>query len=566
MEKKNQDKQGVISVIRIVWGLMNHPIRKQKKPLLIALFLVVISTFGSLLGPFIIKEMIDKALPRKDSALLLYYSGGLLLTFVVAYLCWITHVYYTIKASENIFLQFRQMLFESIMNKRMDFFEKYPSGDILTRLTSDLEFISSFFNQTILRSIAITLFAFLLVVGLIIWNWSLGLTFVLSLPFLYLYTRKNYRSISEKFRLSKEKLALQNETLLDLLGGIKEIRFFQQGTQGARGFFKVSKEYTDVNISSLTVTNITAQGLELLGLVVRVLPFIVGGLIICRGNSTITIGMLVAYFMIFVRLSAQIFFVFQSMMISAQILPAINRLKEIIDFPEDQEPKGFGLEDVPPRADIEIRLVSFAYPNSDNILTNFNFHILPGEKVAIMGPSGSGKSTLAQLILRFLQPSQGTLFFGGKDIWSYPLSFYLSFFAYVSQETHLFKQTIRENIAMGWVGVPMENIYKVASLVRMDDVIERLPQQYDTVYGQAGLNLSGGQKQRLALARALIRDPEILVLDEFTAGLDREVEDEILDDLFKVFQEQTIICITHKQDIANRFDRVVHLSNRSPSA
>lgn len=558
-----EDSHGITSVIRKLWELLEAPIRAQKKPLFIASLFIVISTFGSLLGPFFIKVMIDTAIPKKDAVHLLYLSGALILTFIIAYLCWIAHVYYSIKASEKIFLEFRQRLFDAILHKERGFFEKFTSGDIVTRITGDLESISTFFNQTVLRSIAIAMFAFLVVVGLVIWNWKLGAIFVASLPFLYAYARWNYRSIAEKYRLSREKLTVQNNFVVDAVAGIREVRFFQQASSMAGRFFKASNDYAEANINNLTISNLTSQGLELLGLIVRVLPFIIGGLIICRGSSDITTGMLIAYFMIFFRLSVQVFLIFQSMVVSAQVLPSINRIEEMLTFPEIAKNEDMALDDVPQSTGITFQQVSFSYSPGKAVLDGFDLTISPGEKIAIMGPSGSGKSTLAQLLLRFLEPTQGSIVFGGKDIASYPLPFYLSYFAYVRQETHLFHQTMRENIAMGWYGVPIDDIRRVASLVRMDEAIEQLPQGYETVFGRDGLNFSGGQKQRIALARALVRDPEILVLDEFTSGLDRQVEQEILDDLFNIFGSQTIICITHKRSVADRFDTVINLNGRT---
>ncbi len=176
-----------------------------------------------------------------------------------------------------------------------------------------------------------------------------------------------------------------------------------------------------------------------------------------------------------------------------------------------------------------------------------------------MGASGCGKTTIASLLLRFLRPTQGEIRFGGKNIQEYSYPMYLSFFSYVSQPTHLFGQSVADNIAMGWYHVPLDRIKEIASLVRMDDFIDGLPDAYGTVLGKNGVDFSGGQRQRLALARALIRDPEILVLDEFTSALDRDVEQEIIDDLLRVFANQTIICITHSPSVAGRFDRVVRL-------
>ncbi|MEN6615065.1 MAG: ABC transporter ATP-binding protein, partial [Syntrophorhabdus sp.] len=489
-----EDKQGMLSVIRKLWEILEGPIRSQKVPLVVASIFIALSTSGSFLGPFFIKVMIDTAIPQRDMTLLIYLSIALIASFIIAYLCWIAHVYFSIKASENIFLQFRQRLFEGILYKERQFFDKFQSGDIVTRITSDLESISAFFNQTVLRSIAIAMFAFLLVIGLVIWNWKLGGIFVACLPFLYIYARWNYRSIAEKYRLSRERLTIQNDIVVDAISGIREIRFFQQAASMAQRFLRASEDYAHANISNLTISNLTSQGLELLGLIVRVLPFIIGGLVICRGDSDITMGMLIAYFMIFFRLSVQVFLIFQSMVDAARALPSINRIEELLKFPEIDKNEELGLEDVPLETDIKFRNISFGYTQGKNVLNKFNLAIAPGEKIAIMGPSGSGKSTLAQLLLRFLPLKDGSITFGGNDITSYPLPFYLSYFAYVRQETHLFHQTIEENIAMGWYGVPLEDIRRVGSLVRMDHIIQQLPQGYSTVFGQDGINFSGGQK------------------------------------------------------------------------
>ncbi len=552
-------KKKIASVLGLLWELLGPAIGPERKYLAAASLFILISTFGSLAGPFIIKDIIDVALPERDTNLLLVYSALLLLTNVVAFIFWSVHSNFAVRASERMFLQFRQTLVDGIMRKRIDFFSKYPSGDILTRVSSDLDFISSFFQQTVLRSLAFCVFSLILVTGLIVWNWRLGLAFLVTLPFLQIYAWKTYKPIATSFRLSKEKLAAQNETLLDMLTGIREIRFYQQQERAGRRFFRDSKSYADHSIITRILSDWSSAGLDFLGVTVRLIPFILGGYLICRGSTDITVGMLVAYFVIFFRLATQIFFVFQGVINSAQALPALQRMKEIMDFPEERVRADFTLEGVPERTDIEFRNVSFAYPHGKAVLTNVNLHIQPGEKIAVVGPSGSGKSTLAQLITRFLKPETGEILFGGKDVESYPLPFYLTFFAYVRQETHLFRETFRENIAMGWYGVPLERIKEVAALVRIADVIESLPEQYETVFAEKGFNLSGGQKQRIALARALIRDPHVLVLDEFTSGLDGAVEEEILDDLFRIFEKQTIICITHKESVAARFERVLSI-------
>ena len=176
-----------------------------------------------------------------------------------------------------------------------------------------------------------------------------------------------------------------------------------------------------------------------------------------------------------------------------------------------------------------------------------------------MGPSGAGKSTVIDLLTRQISPDSGQILFGEQPVGDYSLPLYLLHFGYVRQRPYLFRTTVRENIATGWYDIPLDVIISVAKRVRIHDTIMALPDGYDTVIGRNGVELSGGQQQRIALARALVRDPVVLLLDEFTSALDRTTEEEILDDLFMNVQEQTIICVTHSLSVASRFDRTVML-------
>ena len=205
---------------------------------------------------------------------------------------------------------------------------------------------------------------------------------------------------------------------------------------------------------------------------------------------------------------------------------------------------------------IEYRNISFSRASYKPILRNYSLIIEPGDKVAIIGPSGAGKSTLIDLLTRHIEPEQGEILFDGRPISSYSLPIYLQHFAYVRQTPYLFRTTVRENIATGWYDVPLDIIIDAAKRVHIHEAIMKMPIGYDTVIGTTGSNLSGGQRQRIALARALVREPAILLLDEFTSSLDHTTEEAILDDLFSSFAKQTIICVTHSQSVASRFDRV----------
>ena len=555
----NSKKGTILNLFRILWNVLEEGILSQKKALLISFAMIAVSSGILLMGPFFIKQIIDKALPDKNMELLTYYILLLVGSYGISFLLWVIQTRYAVRASENIFYILRRKLVSSILRKPVYFFSKYLAGDLLTRFANDLEFISTFFYENLIRSISFCVSSLILIAGLIIWNWQLGLLALGMMPVFLIYMNKTHNPISRKSALARGKLAQQNETLLDILSGNREIRFFQQEKRILDVFSKTAHDYTNSAIHSTVFAELSRMGIDMLGILVSLIPFIAGGYLICRGIGNLTSGLLVAYYQILVILTAQILFIFVGITKLAQVLPVLERIKEIIDYPSEPKIKQAGLADTPDSMDIEFRNVSFSYPSGKSVFKDLNISVRPGEKVAIMGPSGSGKSTLSLLLLRFLNPSNGEILFGNKNVNGYPLPFYLSFFSYVSQETFLFKQTVAENISMGWYNVPIDRVKDAASLVRMHGAVESLPGKYSSVIGVDGINFSGGQRQRLALARALIRDPEILVLDEFTSALDKSVEQEILGDLFDVFKKQTIICITHSQAVADKFERVILL-------
>jgi len=550
-------------LLRTLWAFLSKEITGQKKNLVLAVVFTLLSIGVTLLAPYLLEIIIDEILPEKDTPLLFIYIGLLIAAYLIAFFLGSLQIRFAVRASENIFHALRNRLVTRILNKPTGFFSKFLSGDLLTRLANDLEFLSEFFYQYLFRSFSAGLFSTVIIIVLLVWNWKLGLVALATIPLFLLYISKTHRPIASRYKKTKENLSAQNDVLMDLLYGVKELKFFQQEERGFKRFDNSSRAYTDSMVRAITFTDGARSGIDFIGILVTLIPFIVGGLFITLGDPEITIGMLVAFFQLLTILTAQMLFVFMGATKLAQFFPGLQRLKEIIDFPEDRRIEAVHVQDTPDSTEIEFRDVSFAYPASKDVLRNFNLTVQPGEKLAIMGSSGSGKTTIANLLVRFLQPSQGVILFGGKDIREYSYPLYLSFFSYVSQDTHLFRQSVADNIAMGWYNVPQNRIEEAAAVVRMHDYISSLPRKYDTILGEEGVDLSGGQRQRLALARALIRDPEILILDEFTSVLDREVEQEILEDLLRIFRKQTIICITHSPTVAARFERVVRLSNQN---
>ncbi|MFC1925410.1 ABC transporter ATP-binding protein [Chloroflexota bacterium] len=542
-------------------NILSDGIRQQKKYLILASIFTLLSIGFTILAPYILEQIIDDVLHEKDTGRLLTYSAFLVGAYLAGVLLWAVQIHFSVRAAEYVFDALRRKLILRLLNKPIEFFDRFLSGDLLTRLANDLEFISGYFYENLFRSLSYCLSSLVIVAVLLVWNWKMGLITLATIPLFMLYASKTNAPIASRAKITKENLSAQNDVVMDILQGIRELRFFQQEAKAIKRFDKSSRKYSDSMIKATEFTDWMRTGIEFIGILVTLIPFVIGGYLLTRGDSEITVGLLIAFFALLHILTEHIQYIFIGVSRLAQLYPSLQRLKEVIDYPEDRRFEVRNIQDTPDSTQIEFKDVSFAYPSRKEVLKGLNLTVHEGEKIAVMGPSGSGKTTIANLLIRFLNPTEGEILFGGKNIQEYPYPFYLSYFSYVSQETHLFQQTVAENIAMGWYNVPQDRIEEVASIVRMRDFIDSLPNKYSTMLGEKGVNFSGGQRQRLALARAVLRDPEILVLDEFTSGLDSEVEQEIIEDLLRIFEKQTIICITHSQAVASRFDRVVNLSD-----
>ncbi|BBK35704.1 ABC transporter permease [Allostella sp. ATCC 35155] len=550
---------GLSGLFGLLWRVV-APGRVRHGAVLAAGFAAAVAaSLCALAAPVVLQGLIDEVVPRRDLEEFLWHAGYLVATYLGFFGLWAVQVWLTVLASERIFRDLRERVVAAILDKSTAFFRTYASGDILTRLVNDLDVVATFFYENVVQAVVSLAFAGLIVAFILAWHWMLGLLCLVCIPFYLLVIWRVHGPIARRSGLARRRLSEQNAVLFDTLAGQREIRFFQQQRAASQRFGEAAAAYTGAAIRAMLAGQLSLTAVESVGILVRVVPFLVGGLLIVLGSDAITTGVLVAYFTYLTHLTTNLAGAFEGLTKLAQVQPSLVRIQQLLDFPAEPVPAADPRRAIPADTTLRLADVAFAFRPDHPIFTRLNLTVAGGEKLAVMAPSGSGKSTLVDLLLRFREPQTGTITLGGVDSRHIALPVWLTYFSHVAQKTHLFNLSVAENIAMGWYGVPADQIRRVARLVRMDRVIEALPEGYDTRVGEGGVTFSGGQLQRLAIARALVRDPEILVLDEFTSALDRTVEDEILTDLLAGLAGRTVICITHSEQVAARFDRVVYL-------
>jgi len=532
----------------------------RKKTLALFALATICANLIQFISPYYTQKLIDIAIPAKDATLIGRYTIYIALSIVLSYLVSLVYVRYTVKICTSIQAAMREKLVGRLLSKEPSFFSHFSSGDILTRLSTDLDGIGDFFYGTFLYTFFIYTTA---VIAYLAWlfymNWFLAIIsvvfFAVSMSLSLIY----YRSISSRAMKAQRHYSEVNDIALDMIGGEKEIRLYQQKNRFINRFRTENQAYANAHASSVLLKDTVWISFVHLMKLNTSAPLLIGAFMIYLNVGHITVGLLVAFAQVLMSTTDYVRSISYALIDNSSISASIDRVNEVMTSHAQTVEPPVQIEQTPVSDAVEFRNVAFSYPSGKKIFRNLNLRIEGGERVAIMAPSGFGKTTLANLLLRMQEPDSGTILFGERDIRLYPKNFYLSYFAYVGPQTHIFKLSVRENIEMGWAATDEAHLMKILETLRLGEVVRHLPQSADTVLQRQGMTLSEGQKQRIALGRALIREPQVMVLDEFSAALDRQTEEQILDDLLALVDKQTIICITHSQYVASRMGRIISL-------
>lgn len=465
------------------------------------------------------------------------------------------------KVGQRITAEIREDLFHHVTSLAVSFFDRTPVGRLITRLTSDVDALGEVFSTGAIGIVSDLFSMVVIAVTMFSIQWQLATMLVLMLlpvTMLIIYFQQQYRKANYRAR---EELSALNATLQENVVGIGVVQIFRRENFNANLFRTINQRYVKEVDKTIFHDSAVSATLEWIALVAIACVLGLGGWFILQ--ESLTLGTLSTFILFAQRLFDPLRQFAEKFTAIQAGFTAIERVNDILNEPiEIRDPEDAGRAAVPlpslsasTPGEIRFEHVSFAYKGEEYVLRDLDFSIYPGEKVALVGPTGAGKSSIIRLLCRLYEPTKGRVLLDGVDIRDFPQKELRRRMGVILQEGFLFAGDVKSNITLG-ENYPFEAIQSAAERTNVARLIEQLPQGYDTALRERGTNLSGGQKQLLAFARAAIRDPRILVLDEATASLDVGTESLIQEALEKLLEGRTAIIIAHRLSTIRNVDRI----------
>jgi subfamily B ATP-binding cassette protein MsbA len=523
-------------------------------------FLLLALTVLELTPPLLQRAIVDEVLGARDLARLARLLAGLVGVYALLNLVNAGDLYIRHALGERFIYDLRVRVYAYLQRLSLSFFERTSTGELMSRVTNDVNALEQF----VTHGASLTAVDFLRLVGtagiLFALEWRIALLTLLPIPILTVALRLFNQRVRPVYRRVRDRLGDINARLQDNIAGIRVIQAFRREEEALRRFSEESEAYYRARVRGIRYWSTFFPAMRFVASLGTVLALAGGGLMVMRGE--LSVGTLVAVLAYVASLYEPIHRLTEIDNIVQQAIAAGERIFELLDQkPEIQDaPDAVDLETV--EGHIAFEHVWFRYtPDGEEVLQDVSFEMRPGEVVALVGPSGAGKTSIANLICRFYDPIQGRITLDGHDLRQVKVASLRKHVAVVLQDTFLFNTTVRENLLCGKQDATEEELVAAAKAAYAHDFIMALPQGYDTEIGERGVRLSGGQKQRLALARAILADPRILILDEATSSVDAEAEYLIQKALRQVLRGRTALVIAHRLSTIRDADKIIALED-----
>ncbi|MBI3355084.1 MAG: lipid A export permease/ATP-binding protein MsbA [Nitrospirae bacterium] len=541
---------------------MNLYIRllKYVKPYWVKLFMAIVCTLiVSLTAPllaYLVKPFLDDVFIRKDVVMLYTLVAALPVLYLINGLSAYGQSFFMGYAGLKVLMDIRNDLYEHIINLPLDVYNKKSTGRLMSRITNDVNFMQGAVTSVIkdllqqgLTIIGLTAVAFYQ-------NWRLASIAIFVMPFafyLLVVIGHRLRKISKK---GQERIADITSILQETFSGIRIVKGFGMEDFETKRFKEHNRGYFNISLKGIRVGEITSPLIEFLGTLCAVIVVYYGGMKVI--NDEMTAGTFFSFLVAVGFLYRPVKALSKTNNSLQQALAAAERVFAILDMPTEKRLEKKDAIELPPfTMDIQFKNVSFKYESSDSdVLSDINITIKKGEVIAFVGTSGGGKTTLVNLIPRFFEPTGGEILIDGANIGDATIFSLRKQISLVSQDVMLFNDTVKNNIAYGRMDIPVEKVMDAAKAAYAHQFIIKMPEGYDTVIGERGVRLSGGERQRIAIARAILKDSPILILDEATSSLDTESEFMVQKALENLMKNRTTFVIAHRLSTIQHADRI----------
>ncbi|WP_432409007.1 ABC transporter ATP-binding protein [Wukongibacter sp. M2B1] len=528
---------------------------KYKIGLIVVFFSTISGTVANLAIPYIFSITIDQYILKLD------YNGILRMSIILVgigiiggFFSWLQSYMMAVMSQKTV-RDIRQDAFDQLQVLPLKYYDTKQSGAIMSRLTNDIELISSALSQTVVQLVTSVITVIGSVVMMIIASWELAIITILFIPPMIIFTILIAKKTFKSFKEQQKHLASINGIVEESIGGLKAVKLYNQENNVLKEFEKKNEELKKVGFKAQLYSGVVMPVINFINNFVYVIIVVAGGYMAIRFN-TVSVGQISAvsaYARQFTRPISQLAQLFNTLQ---QAIAGAERVFEIIDE-ENEYINDAGLRVEKIKGDVEFRNVYFGYTKDKRILKDITFRAEVGETIAIVGPTGSGKTTIINLINRFYDVDEGEILVDGYNVNDIKKDNLRSKVGVVLQDTNLFSGTVYDNIKYGKMNATNEEVMEAARLANADGFISRLPDGYKTDVYEGGQNFSQGERQLISIARTILSNPDILILDEATSNVDTRTESRIQESMDYLMKGRTSFVIAHRLQTIRNADKIL---------